>query len=95
MTTTDVLDEEWKGYVVQISGGNDKSGFPMKQGNKDSWREKVQILVGGCVLGEQRGGYFWTHRHYCTTVPMPFGPQRAGKVHKACHLSKEDDISQY
>lgn len=28
----DALDEEWKGYVVQISGGNSKQGFPMKQG---------------------------------------------------------------
>ncbi|VFV25863.1 40s ribosomal protein s6 [Lynx pardinus] len=28
----DALDEKWKGYVVQISGGNDKQGFPMKQG---------------------------------------------------------------
>uniref|UniRef100_A0A8C6MY54 Small ribosomal subunit protein eS6 n=1 Tax=Mus spicilegus TaxID=10103 RepID=A0A8C6MY54_MUSSI len=27
----DALGEEWKGYVVQISGGNDKQGFPMKQ----------------------------------------------------------------
>ena len=25
------LGEEWKGYVVRISGGNDKQGFPMKQ----------------------------------------------------------------
>ena len=28
----DSLGEEWKGYVVRISGGNDKQGFPMKQG---------------------------------------------------------------
>uniref|UniRef100_A0A667HG16 Small ribosomal subunit protein eS6 n=1 Tax=Lynx canadensis TaxID=61383 RepID=A0A667HG16_LYNCA len=27
----DALGEEWKGYVVRISGGNDKQGFPMKQ----------------------------------------------------------------
>ncbi|KAK1336840.1 hypothetical protein QTO34_002875 [Cnephaeus nilssonii] len=27
----DALGEEWKGYMVQISGGNDKHGFPMKQ----------------------------------------------------------------
>ncbi|XP_035579263.1 40S ribosomal protein S6-like [Zalophus californianus] len=27
----DALGEEWKGYVVQISGGNEKQGFPMKQ----------------------------------------------------------------
>uniref|UniRef100_A0A2K6GA05 Small ribosomal subunit protein eS6 n=1 Tax=Propithecus coquereli TaxID=379532 RepID=A0A2K6GA05_PROCO len=28
----DALDEEWKGYMVRISGGDDKQGFPMKQG---------------------------------------------------------------
>lgn len=28
----DPLGEEWKGYVLRISGGNDKQGFPMKQG---------------------------------------------------------------
>ena len=28
----DALGEEWKGYVVQISGRNDKQAFPMKQG---------------------------------------------------------------
>ena len=28
----DALGEEWKGYAVQIRGGNDKQGFPMKQG---------------------------------------------------------------
>ncbi|XP_006896470.1 PREDICTED: EGF-like module-containing mucin-like hormone receptor-like 3-like [Elephantulus edwardii] len=30
----DSLGDEWKGYVVRISGGNDKQGFPMKQGHK-------------------------------------------------------------
>merc|ERR1712227_239546 len=28
----DHLGDEWKGYVVRITGGNDKQGFPMKQG---------------------------------------------------------------
>lgn len=28
----DSLGDEWKGYVVKITGGNDKQGFPMKQG---------------------------------------------------------------
>lgn len=28
----DFLGDEWKGYVVKIAGGNDKQGFPMKQG---------------------------------------------------------------
>lgn len=28
----DPLGDEWKGYMLRISGGNDKQGFPMKQG---------------------------------------------------------------
>jgi small subunit ribosomal protein S6e len=28
----DSLGDEFKGYVVRITGGNDKQGFPMKQG---------------------------------------------------------------
>jgi ribosomal protein S6E (S10) len=28
----DHLGDEWKGYVFRIAGGNDKQGFPMKQG---------------------------------------------------------------
>eukprot|EP00959_Pyramimonas_sp_CCMP1952_P385986 8089177-Pyramimonas_sp.AAC.1 len=28
----DSLGDEFKGYVFKISGGNDKQGFPMKQG---------------------------------------------------------------
>lgn len=28
----DKLGDEWKGYVLKIAGGNDKQGFPMKQG---------------------------------------------------------------
>lgn len=29
---SDSLGDEWKGYVLRITGGNDKQGFPMKQG---------------------------------------------------------------
>lgn len=28
----DQLGDEWKGYILKIAGGNDKQGFPMKQG---------------------------------------------------------------
>lgn len=28
----DQLGDEWKGYVLRVAGGNDKQGFPMKQG---------------------------------------------------------------
>ena len=28
----DLLGDEWKGYILRVAGGNDKQGFPMKQG---------------------------------------------------------------
>merc|ERR1712113_1145378 len=28
----DTLGDEWKGYVVRLTGGEDKQGFSMKQG---------------------------------------------------------------
>ncbi|KAM7452672.1 hypothetical protein BLSTO_06590, partial [Blastocystis sp. subtype 1] len=28
----DCLGDEFKGYIFRITGGNDKQGFPMKQG---------------------------------------------------------------
>lgn len=28
----DCLGDEYKGYIFKISGGNDKDGFPMRQG---------------------------------------------------------------
>lgn len=40
MTTAaadDALSEEWMGCVAWISGGNDKQGFPRKQG-VDPWQ---------------------------------------------------------
>jgi ribosomal protein S6E (S10) len=35
----EVLGESFKGYIFKITGGNDKQGFPMKQG----------VLVNGRV----------------------------------------------
>ncbi|CAI5438018.1 unnamed protein product [Caenorhabditis angaria] len=40
----DSLGDEWKGYVVRIGGGNDKQGFPMKQGILTNGR--VRLLLG-------------------------------------------------
>ena len=42
----DALGEEWKGYVVQISGGNDKQGFPMKQGVLTHGRVRLLLSKG-------------------------------------------------
>jgi len=40
----EVLGDQFKGYVFKIMGGNDKQGFPMKQGVLTSTR--VQLLMG-------------------------------------------------
>ncbi|WFC94493.1 40S ribosomal protein S6 [Malassezia brasiliensis] len=40
----DTLGDEWKGYVLRIGGGNDKQGFPMKQGVLLPYR--VRLLLG-------------------------------------------------
>ncbi|KAG3265825.1 RPS6 [Ictidomys tridecemlineatus] len=42
----DALGEEWKGYVVRISGGDDKQGFPMKQGILTRGRVRLLLIKG-------------------------------------------------
>merc|ERR1712050_602033 len=37
------LGDEWKGYTLRITGGNDKQGFPMKQGVLTNGR--VRLLL--------------------------------------------------
>ena len=43
----DTIGDEWKGYVVRIAGGNDKQGFPMKQGILTNG--ELRLLLCGCV----------------------------------------------
>merc|ERR1712121_355777 len=40
----DCLGDDWKGYRFRICGGNDKQGFPMKQGVLTTGR--VRLLLG-------------------------------------------------
>lgn len=37
------IGDEWKGYVFRITGGNDKQGFPMKQGVLTN--KRVRLLL--------------------------------------------------
>ena len=39
----DSLGDEWKGYVLRIGGGNDKQGFPMKQGVLLPYRVRLPV----------------------------------------------------
>jgi len=41
-----VLGENFRGYIFKISGGNDKEGFPMKQGVLTNGRVKLLLSEG-------------------------------------------------
>ncbi len=40
----DALGDQFKGYIFKITGGNDKQGFPMKQGVLTN--NRVRLLMG-------------------------------------------------
>lgn len=52
----DSLGDDFKGYVFKISGGNDKQGFPMKQGVLTSQRVRLLFRDGmSCYRSRKRG----------------------------------------
>lgn len=42
----DALGDEYKGYIFRIAGGNDKQGFPMRQGIMVDHRVKILMSKG-------------------------------------------------
>merc|ERR1719345_398757 len=50
------LGDEWKGYIVRISGGNDKQGFPMKQGVLTNTRVSLLMSKGVSCYRPRRTG---------------------------------------
>jgi small subunit ribosomal protein S6e len=50
------LGNEWNGYIVRISGGNDKQGFPMKQGVLTANRVRLLLARGTKCYRERRSG---------------------------------------
>ena len=59
----DGLGDEWKGYVFRIAGGNDKQGFPMKQG----------ILTTGTLFDSCLFSYLCPLSHYKHRLNAVFG----------------------
>merc|ERR1712028_39348 len=47
---------EFKGYIFRITGGNDKQGFPMKQGVLTNGRVKLLFKKGMSCFRERRSG---------------------------------------
>jgi len=52
----DTLGDEWKGYVFRITGGNDKQGFPMKQGVLLPYRVRLLLSDGQSCYRIRRTG---------------------------------------
>jgi small subunit ribosomal protein S6e len=54
--SADTLGDEFKGYVLRITGGNDKQGFPMKQGVLTNGRVKLLLSKGHSCYRPRRTG---------------------------------------
>jgi len=52
----DCLGDDFKGYIFRITGGNDKQGFPMKQGVLTNNRVKLLFKKGMSCYRERRKG---------------------------------------
>lgn len=52
----DPLGPEYKGYICRISGGNDKQGFPMKQGVLTNGRVRLLMSKGHSCYRPRRTG---------------------------------------
>ena len=51
-----VLGEEFDGYTLRISGGNDKQGFPMRQGILTNTRVRLLCKKGHSGYRQRRAG---------------------------------------
>jgi len=52
----DELGEQYKGYIFKITGGNDKDGFPMKQGILVQGRVRLLMAAGHKTYRPRRKG---------------------------------------
>jgi len=52
----DSIGDEWKGYIFRITGGNDKQGFPMKQGVLVPHRVRLLLSDGHSCYRIRRAG---------------------------------------
>jgi formylmethanofuran dehydrogenase subunit C len=67
----EILGEEFKGYTLRITGGNDKQGFTMKQGILVNGR--VRILMKGSkyqmiILPFSHSQFFFFHNYYLIEI---------------------------
>ncbi|GKT87295.1 40S ribosomal protein S6-b [Colletotrichum tofieldiae] len=99
----DSVGDEFKGYIFRITGGNDKQGFPMKQGVMHPTRRKRKS-VRGCIVGMDlsvlalsivKQGDNDIPGLTDVVHPKRLGPKRATKIRKFFGLTKDDDVRKY
>ncbi|CAD7679072.1 unnamed protein product [Nyctereutes procyonoides] len=94
----DALGKEWKGYMVRISGGNDKQGFPMKQGVFTHGRVCLLLSKGHSCYRPRRTGERKLKSVWGCIVDANLSVLNLVIVKKRgelFNLSKEDDVHQY
>lgn len=52
----DTFGDEWKGYVLRLTGGEDKQGFSMKQGVLFPSRKRLLLKEGASCYTHRRKG---------------------------------------
>merc|ERR1712087_907720 len=52
----DSVGDEFKGYIFKITGGNDKQGFPMKQGVMHPTRVRLLLSAGHSCYRPRKAG---------------------------------------
>merc|ERR1712080_675756 len=98
----DTLGDEFKGYVLRITGGNDKQGTTCYRPRKDGERKRKSVR--GCIVDGNlsvlsmaiiKKGEAEIPGLTDNTIPRRLGPKRASKIRKLFNLTKEDDVCQY
>ncbi|KAF8151915.1 40s ribosomal protein s6-b [Mycena galopus ATCC 62051] len=101
----DSLGSEWAGYILRITGGNDKQGFPMKQGllladGHSCYRirrtgERKRKSVRGCIVGPDIAVLSVVLVKQGEGEIAGLTDNRATKIKRFFNLNKEDDVRKY
>merc|ERR1712118_470708 len=85
----DSLGDEFKGYVFQISGGNDKQGFPMMQGVLTNQRVRLLFSKGMKTYRPRREGTREAKKDWTARVAQ-FDADRKAK--RAAEVAKKKEV---
>lgn len=66
----EILDAEFKGYTLRITGGNDKQGFSMKQGVLVNGRVRILMKASKYYLTILKAKLFDDGLHDISVYPL-------------------------